>query len=97
MIIRGALVREQRRRRLYPVSGKQKALHHLASFVTTRENPFKPHKHEGDELWYIIEGEAIVSLDGGEQSVESGDLVIVASGAEHGVRTELRAFWLCLG
>ncbi len=97
MIIKASQAVGKAGRRLYPISECQDILHHFATFETTPNNPFRPHRHERGELWYIVEGEAIVSLDGVEQAVEAGDLVVLGPNVEHGLRTETRAFWVCLG
>jgi len=55
------------------------------------------HKHAVPELWFIIDGEALVTLDGVEHPVESGDLIVIDPWVEHGLRTESRATWICLG
>jgi mannose-6-phosphate isomerase-like protein (cupin superfamily) len=97
MLIRGADVPEQGSRRSYPVAGRQAVLHHFAVRVTTPDNPFGPHTHEGEELWYIIDGEATASVGGEELAVAAGDLLILPSGVEHGLRTDRRVTWICLG
>jgi mannose-6-phosphate isomerase-like protein (cupin superfamily) len=97
MLIRGAEVPEQQLRKPYPVAGQQEILQHFAVRVTTPANPFPVHRHEKAELWYIVDGEAIVTVGGEEHAVEGGDLVILAPWVEHGLRTEGRATWICLG
>ena len=97
MVIQGSRVTETRGRKLYPIDEQQDILHHFAAFTTTPDNPFRPHKHERAEIWYIVEGQGLVSLDGQEQPVEAGDLVILASRVEHGLRTDGQVQWICLG
>lgn len=45
----------------------------------------------------FIDGQALVSLDGHEQAVEAGDLIMVAPWVEHRLRTDSRVRWICLG
>ncbi len=97
MIIRNAEVPEAHGRKGYPIAGHQALLHHLAVRITTPNNPFKPHRHEAEEVWYIVEGEAWVELDGQEHPVETGDVIILEPWVEHGLRTEGRVKWVCLG
>jgi mannose-6-phosphate isomerase-like protein (cupin superfamily) len=97
MIIKGSQVPEAAGRKSYPIGEEQGILHHLATYTTTPESPFRPHKHERGEIWYIVDGEALVSLDGREEAVVAGDVVILAPWVEHGLRSESRARWICLG
>lgn len=97
MIIRAQALDEANGRKPYPIADQQTILHHLSVYDTRAENPFKPHKHEREEIWYIIEGAAIVSLDGQEQTVGPGDVVLLKPWIEHGLRSESRARWVCIG
>jgi len=97
MVIKGSEVPEQNGRKPYPLAGHQITVQHFVLWVTTPENPFRPHKHERPEFWYIIDGQALVSLDGHEQAVEAGDLIMVAPWVEHRLRTDSRVRWICLG
>lgn len=100
MIIRGADVpfEEARGRIAYPLDEPGKgAIGHLVVYDTTPERPFRPHRHAAAEVWYIIEGQALVSLDGAESIVNGGDLVVLPPWCEHGLRSESRARWMCLG
>jgi quercetin dioxygenase-like cupin family protein len=45
----------------------------------------------------IIDGQARVSLNGHEQVVEAGDLIVLEPWVEHGLRTESQATWVCIG
>lgn len=97
MVIKGSEVSERKGRKPYPLAGHQVTLQHFVVRVTTPDTPFQPHQHERPELWYIIDGQALVSLDGHEQAVEAGDLIAVAPRMEHGLRTEGLVRWICLG
>jgi quercetin dioxygenase-like cupin family protein len=39
----------------------------------------------------------LVSLDGQEHVVETGDVIILEPWVEHGLRTEGQVKWVCLG
>jgi mannose-6-phosphate isomerase-like protein (cupin superfamily) len=84
-------------RRAYPLTAHEIAVRHLVTRVTGPDNPFGPHKHEQPELWFILDGHAVVSLDGQEHGVESGDLIEIAPWVEHGLRTDTEVRWICLG
>jgi mannose-6-phosphate isomerase-like protein (cupin superfamily) len=43
------------------------------------------HRHEPAEVYYILEGVGVVSIDGQEHAVEAGTVVFVPSDAEHGI------------
>ncbi len=97
MIVRGDEIEVKNGRRPYDLGGRQAMVRHFVTRVTTPDNPFKPHRHEQPEFWYIIEGEACVSLDGADHAVHGGDLVLIDPWIEHGLRTESQATWICLG
>ena len=97
MIIKSNTIPLQNGRRPYELGGREILVHHFVTRETTPENPFEPHKHAVPELWFIIDGEALVTLDGVEHPVEGGDLIVIDPWVEHGLRTESRATWICLG
>jgi quercetin dioxygenase-like cupin family protein len=97
MIIRGNEIEERNGRKPYSLSGLEVVARHFVVRVTTPGTPFDPHQHEQPELWYIVEGQATVSLDGMEHSVAGGDLIAIEPWTEHGLRTEGQAVWICLG
>jgi mannose-6-phosphate isomerase-like protein (cupin superfamily) len=39
--------------------------------------------HDGDQIIYVVEGEALVVLDQEEEDVEKGSLVFVPAGVQH--------------
>jgi quercetin dioxygenase-like cupin family protein len=97
MIIRGNEIQAENGRKPYSLGGLKVKVHHFVTRVTTPDNPFKPHKHEKPELWYVIDGKALVSLDGQDQVVQKEDLIVIEPWVEHGLRTQTRATWICLG
>lgn len=97
MIIRNSEIPAVSGRKGYPIAGQQNLLHHLAVRITTPDNPFKPHRHEAEEIWYIVEGTALVELDGQEHAVAAGDVIILKPWVEHGLRSETQVKWACLG
>jgi mannose-6-phosphate isomerase-like protein (cupin superfamily) len=97
MIIRGSDIQARDGRKPYPLAGLEVLVKHLVVRVTTPDNPFVPHAHEQPELWYVVDGQALVSLDGEEQAVEGGDLILIQPRTEHGLRTQSCATWICLG
>lgn len=47
----------------------------------------KPHRHEGaDKVYFVLEGEATVSVGVEEACLEPGTAVLAPSGEEHGIR-----------
>ena len=55
------------------------------------------HRHAPSEIYYIIDGEGIVTLEGVEHPVSAGTAVHIPGDAEHGIRntspTPLRFFY----
>ncbi|TVY36379.1 Dimethlysulfonioproprionate lyase [Lachnellula subtilissima] len=56
------------------------------------------HRHTQAEVYYITEGQGIVTIDGKDSRVEKGDAVFIAGDAEHGIRNdgeeELKWFYI---
>ena len=42
--------------------------------------------HRGDQIVYIVEGEAVLRVDGDERRASAGALVVIPAGARHHVR-----------
>lgn len=97
MIIRGNALETVEGRKHYPVEGCQTTVRHFVCRTTTPDNPFGPHKHDGEEFWYILSGKATVTIDGEEREVEAGDLVLLSPWKEHGLTADEEAVWLCFG
>ncbi|MBM1105867.1 cupin domain-containing protein [Aurantibacter crassamenti] len=96
-IIKGGSIEMLKGRRAYDLAGREISTKHFAVRKTTPENPFKPHKHEQSELWFISSGKGTVILDGVEFEVEANDLIILDPWVEHGLSTTGEVTWICLG
>lgn len=81
----------------YPIADHQDILKHIAYRRVTPDNPFGPHEHEGDEMWFIIKGKAVVNVGGEITEVEDNDLVICPSNVSHGMTSDGEVYWVCVG
>jgi mannose-6-phosphate isomerase-like protein (cupin superfamily) len=97
MIIKRSAIPTKNGRTPYELEGREIMVRHFVTRVTTPDNPFKPHEHENAELWFIIEGSALVELDGMEYEVEGGGLIVIDPWVPHGLRTESQVTWICIG
>ena len=97
MIIKGSEIQEVNFRKGYELGNAQNQIGHFAERITTPNNPFEPEKHGGQRFWYILEGEANVTIDNKTIAVGPGDLVIVAPWTDHSLRSASRARWICFG
>ncbi|MDE2018677.1 MAG: cupin domain-containing protein [Hyphomicrobiales bacterium] len=46
----------------------------------------KPHRHAPPEVYYILEGEGLMRLDGEDRRVTAGTAVFIPGLAEHGIK-----------
>ncbi|KAE9366668.1 RmlC-like cupin [Stipitochalara longipes BDJ] len=57
-----------------------------------------PHRHEQAEIYYIISGEGIISIDEEKHEVQAGCSIFIPGNAEHGIvnegEEELRWFYV---
>ncbi len=97
MIIKGKTIEEVNYRKGYDIGSAQDQIGHFAVRTTTPRNPFTPEPHGGQRFWYILEGEATVTLEGVETAVEPGDLILVAPWTKHSLQTKTRVRWICFG
>ncbi|MBD3182055.1 cupin domain-containing protein [Candidatus Poribacteria bacterium] len=81
----------------FPIKDRQNILKHFAYKLVTPEKPFRPHSHDGDEIWYIISGKAVVDVGGEITEVEANDLIICPSNVSHGMTSDGEVYWLCIG
>ena len=49
-------------------------------------NPFHPHRHTQAEIYYVIAGEGIVTIDGVEYPLRAGSSVFIPGNVWHGAR-----------
>ena len=96
-IIKGSSMELIKGRRGYDLAGREISTKHFAFRVTEPYNPFRRHKHEQSELWFIVKGTAKVFLDGIEYQVEENDLIILDPWIEHGLSTTSEVTWICIG
>jgi len=96
-IIKGSSMEMVNCRRGYDLAGREISTRHFAFRVTKPYNPFRRHKHEQSELWFIVKGSAKVFLDGKEYPVEENDLIILDPWIEHGLSTSGEVTWICVG
>ena len=96
-IIKGSSMKLIKGRRGYDLAGREISTKHFAFRVTEPYNPFRRHKHEQSELWFIVKGTAKVFLDGIEYQVEENDLIILDPWIEHGLSTTSEVTWICVG
>ena len=58
----------------------------------------KLHRHAEPEIYFIIEGTGILTIDGVERAVAAGATIFIPGDAEHGIRNEsdalLRLFYV---
>jgi mannose-6-phosphate isomerase-like protein (cupin superfamily) len=98
MIVRGReLEVSERGLKLYPLTSKEVAGNHFGVWITRPETPFVPHKHQQREIWFILEGQAVLNLGGETHIVGPGDLIELAPWVEHGLSTETQVRWICMG
>ena len=46
------------------------------------------HRHSPAEIYYVIEGHGVVTIDGAEHRVSRGTAVFIPCNAEHGIRNQ---------
>jgi len=49
-------------------------------------NPFHPHRHAQAEIYYVLSGEGVVSIDGVEHALRAGSSVFIPGNVWHGAR-----------
>lgn len=97
MVVKGNAIKEVDHRMGYDLGSVQNQIGHFAIRVTTPKNPFMPEKHGENRFWYILEGEALVTVDGEKTDVEAGDLAILLPWTQHSLQTDTSVRWICFG
>lgn len=73
------------------ISREDEALHPAAWAHAVDIDGSKPHFHKrSTELYYVLEGEGTVSLDGVEHPVKKGSMVHIPPGVVHGACGRMR-------
>ena len=71
-------------------SGDRTATNQMTLGVTDvgpgQPNPFHPHRHSQAEIYYVLSGEGVVSIDGVERPLRAGTSVFIAGDVWHGAR-----------
>lgn len=49
-------------------------------------NPFLPHRHAQAEIYFVLSGEGVVSIDGVEHALRAGSSVFIPGDVWHGAR-----------
>ncbi len=104
MIIKGSAIPEVNHRKGYDIreaqdtaDGSSIQIDHFAERTTTPANPFEPQKHGEQRFWYILEGEATVTIDGQSATVGPTDLILLSPWTDHSLRADKWVRWICFG
>jgi len=97
MIVRRADLQEVNNRTDYRVQEFQDLLGHLVMRRTTPANPFVNKPHAGARYWFILEGEATVTVGDETAQVGPGDLVYVPEWTANRLESATEARWICFG
>lgn len=54
----------------------------------------KPHDHDGDHLWVVVEGEGRFLTDATETMVKAGTIVFAPEGESHGMAADTRLIFV---
>jgi quercetin dioxygenase-like cupin family protein len=58
----------------------------VAEIGPGQRHSFHPHRHQPPEIYYILAGEGVVSIDGVDHAVRPGAAVFIPGDAWHGAR-----------
>lgn len=53
------------------------------------------HHRLSEEIYFILEGEGVIEIDGEERAVRPGDGILIPPGARHRIRASCRLRFLC--
>ena len=73
----------------FPVADRKMEAYY-AEFEGQSE-PTEPHKHKGAEIIYVIKGQLVVNIDGGDTTLDEGDSMYFDPGYAHSYRRQGRA------
>ena len=75
-----------------PIGGQADTLSVKMSYVDRGVKTHDPHHHNPDELFVMIEGESVVTLNGEEQRLQPGDAFYAVAQSSHNIsRTDMNA------
>ncbi len=97
MIVKRQDLVEINNRTDYGLQRFQNLLGHLVMRRTTPANPFINKAHAGARYWFILEGEATVTVGDEVATVGPGDLVYVPEWTENKLVSAGEARWICFG
>ena len=66
------------------VDGCKIAVHESA--LAPRSEPHPPHRHNGEEIFLMLEGTLEVTINGKSSRLSRGSVAFIGSGDEHGIR-----------
>ena len=83
-----ALDVESTRRRLVAVNGGYEIVHtspglEVGVYVLVAPEPDRQEAHEDDELYVVLEGRGVLTIEGTSMAVEEGKAAFVPAGADH--------------
>ncbi|MCC7493150.1 MAG: cupin domain-containing protein [Fimbriimonadaceae bacterium] len=97
MILRGIADPAQAGRVVYDITGHAVELRHFVIRETTADRPFAAHSHAAAEFWFILDGHGTLLLADRREAVGPGDLIRLDPGVVHGLESDHRVRWICLG
>jgi len=97
MIVRTLDLKEINYRTDYHVQAFQDKLDHLVVRRTTPDNPFDNKPHAGERYWFILEGQAFVTVGDESSEVTPRDLVYVPEWTASRLEADNECLWICLG
>ena len=62
-------------------------LEFVSEFQLKEGAALEPHSHDSDEFYYMLEGEAVITIGGEEGHIKAGDLVRTPPNTIHSIRT----------
>jgi mannose-6-phosphate isomerase-like protein (cupin superfamily) len=97
MIIKASELREVNSRTDYGLGKVQDQIGHLVVRRTTPANPFVSQAHAGNRYWFVLEGQATVTVGDERGAVGPGDLIYVPEWTDNSLTTDSEVRWICFG